>query len=160
MARHVAESLEPAAWLKKSGCSRWVDLGSGAGFPAIPLALAGVGKHWTLVESRRPKILFLRKMLADLSITGVEVVHSRIETAELPDEFDGFTARAVERLPAVLMAASVRVADGGSAFLWKGSAGKEEMEKDESWRPFWTFVGDMPLGTTQANVVMFKRNKR
>src|SRR5580765_3815380 len=59
--RHIAESLVPAGAMRDSGCQRWLDLGSGAGLPAIPLAIAGVGEGWELVESRRNKTLFMRK---------------------------------------------------------------------------------------------------
>src|SRR5438046_1272251 len=59
--RHLVESIEPASWLAETAAERWIDFGSGAGFPAIPLAILGIGRSWTLVESRRPKTLFMRK---------------------------------------------------------------------------------------------------
>ena len=43
--RHMCESLAPAALLRNSGCHSWLDFGSGAGFPAIPLAVAGIGER-------------------------------------------------------------------------------------------------------------------
>ncbi|HTO90365.1 MAG TPA: RsmG family class I SAM-dependent methyltransferase, partial [Candidatus Sulfotelmatobacter sp.] len=49
---HLVPSLEPAEWIASHRLSRWLDFGSGGGFPAIPLALCGVGEHWDLVESR------------------------------------------------------------------------------------------------------------
>jgi 16S rRNA G527 N7-methylase RsmG len=77
--RHVYESLEPGAWLRLAKARTWLDFGSGAGFPALPLAICGVGEEWTLVESRRPKTLFLRKALADIGVGGVRVLHTRLE---------------------------------------------------------------------------------
>ena len=75
--RHFTESLEPAHWLKAGGAKRWLDLGSGGGFPAIPLAILGVGGHWTLVESRRNKTLFLQKAVQELKLSGLEVVREQ-----------------------------------------------------------------------------------
>jgi 16S rRNA G527 N7-methylase RsmG len=77
--RHVYESLEPGAWLRLAKARTWLDFGSGAGFPALPLAICGVGEKWTLVESRRPKTLFLRKAISDIGVVGVGVVHTRLE---------------------------------------------------------------------------------
>ena len=53
--RHIAESLAGVSIINALGCNNLVDFGSGGGFPALPLALVGVGRHWTLVESRRNK---------------------------------------------------------------------------------------------------------
>ena len=55
-----------------------VDFGSGGGFPALPLALAGVGERWTLVESRRNKTLFLRRAIQELGAGQVDVLTGRL----------------------------------------------------------------------------------
>jgi len=109
--RHIAESLAGAEIINALGCNELVDFGSGGGFPALPLAIAGVGSRWTLVESRRNKTLFLRRAVQELGLANVRVVTGRLEvlvhasgptgpeaepTADL--RCDGFTSRATSRL--------------------------------------------------------------
>jgi len=173
VSRHVAESIEPAALLRDSGCRRWIDLGSGAGFPALPLALAGVGADWLLVESRRPKVLFLRRMIKELGLARVQVVHARLEDLvrcvpdELPREveqaggmpFDGFTSRATMTLGPTLDLAAQCVRPDGHAFLWKGSGRGDEKLAHPTWNVEWTEDGETPLETSPVVMCNFKRNK-
>ena len=160
--RHMLEAIEPAHWLKASGATRWLDLGSGGGLPALPLAIAGVGERWTLVESRRNKTLFLRKALQDLEIGGVEVILDRLENLPTPasgEEFDGFTSRATLALIPTLEMAARFVRPGGSAFLWKGSRREDEMAKDTSWQQDWDLDGLLGIGGGQTVVARFKRKQ-
>lgn len=161
VARHVLESLEPAHWLHASGAKRWLDFGSGSGFPAIPLAISGVGTEWTLVESRRTKTLFLRKAVEELAISGVTVIQERLEDIAGANDhagvYSGFTSRATQTLvPTLAIAASV-VQTGGTAFLWKGSRREAEMTSDESWRASWDFDGLQPIGDGATAVARFTR---
>ena len=161
VARHVIESLEPARWLQDLGAKRWLDFGSGAGLPAIPLALCGIGNEWTLVESRRTKTLFLRKALEELGMKNITVVHSRLE--ELLDardhssSYDGFTSRATLPLAPTLAMAASFVQPQGTAFLWKGSRREEEMAGDRSWLEKWDLEGLLGIGDGTTAVARFKR---
>jgi len=161
VARHLVESITPAAWLRESGARRWVDFGSGAGFPAIPLAIAGVPGEWTLIESRRMKTLFIRKMIQELSLHDFDVVCDRLENVVMDPAraagFDGFTSRATMRLGPTLSLAAPIVKVGGSAFLWKGSGVLAEMEKDPAWHEFWAESGSMPVGSGPNVVARFTR---
>lgn len=159
--RHLLESIAPARWLAGSGAGRWVDFGSGAGLPAIPLALVGVGPRWTLVESRRTKTLFVRKTIHKMQLDGFEVINDRLENVVAEgarrEAFDGFTSRATMRVGPTLAMASALVAPGGSAFLWKGSGHEEEMEQDPSWRSSWERSETRPVGSGPNVVVRFLR---
>ncbi len=159
--RHVAESLEPAAWLKASPAKRWLDFGSGAGLPAIPLAIAGVGPRWTLVESRRMKTLFVRKATESLGLKDIETVVARLEhltsEAKRLGAYDGFTSRATLALGPTLVLAAQFVAPGGTAFLWKGSQREKEMTADPRWQHLWDFDGFIGIGNGQAVVARFTR---
>jgi 16S rRNA (guanine527-N7)-methyltransferase len=159
VARHLLESIAVADWLKSSGCTRWLDLGSGAGFPAIPLAVAGVPGAWTLVESRRTKTLFLRKAVETLGLDRVQVELGRLE--DVVDvhagAFDGFTSRATMRLGPTLDLAARVVAPGGSAFLWKGSGRDEEMVHDRAWMQRWELVEWREIGSGPVAIGRFKR---
>jgi 16S rRNA (guanine527-N7)-methyltransferase len=158
--RHILESVEPAHWVKASGAKRWIDLGSGGGFPALPLAMLGVGDHWTLVESRRNKCLFLMRVIQDLKIPNVEVITDRIENLPTPavqGAFDGFTSRATMTLAPTLVEAARFVAPNGHAFLWKGSSREQEMAANTLWQRDWDFDGLLGIGSGQTAVARFKR---
>lgn len=159
--RHIAEGVEPAAWLKSCSAERWIDFGSGGGLPAIPLALLGVGERWTLVESRRTKTLFLRRAVETLGLTDVEVILDRLENLadgpEMMGGFGAFTSRATLALGPTLELASRFVAPGGSAFLWKGSRREEEMRESRGWTEFWELEGLLGIGSGQTVVSRFKR---
>jgi len=160
--RHIAESLAPARMLAASGCERFVDFGSGGGLPAIPLMLAGVGSFWTLVESRRNKTLFLRKIQQDLKLNKLDVITERLEMLlAQPDnvlECDGFTSRATATLAPTLELAGRVVRKGGRAFLWKGSGHVDELAADGgSWAETWKLERVEPIGEGPNVVCVFER---
>jgi 16S rRNA (guanine527-N7)-methyltransferase len=129
--RHIAESLAGASVLRELAPKHIVDLGSGGGFPALPLAIAGIGARWTLVESRRNKTLFLRRALERLELQGIKVMTGRLEVL-VDDEHDalrcdGFTSRATMRAGPTLALAARIVRSGGHAVLWKGSGLEREL---------------------------------
>ena len=163
VARPRQESVEASHWLKVRGAQRWLDFGSGAGLPAIPLAIAGVDGDWTLVESRRTKTLFMRKALDELEIPNVTVTHARLEDliadASHANSYDGFTSRATQPLGPTLAIAARFVRPGGTAFLWKGSRREAEMEADPSWRENWDFDGLIAIGDGSTAVAEFTRKQ-
>jgi 16S rRNA (guanine527-N7)-methyltransferase len=163
VARHIVESIEPAQWLKESGAERWMDFGSGAGLPAIPLIIAGLEGEWALVESRRTKTLFMRRALEDLGIKNVSVVNARLEDLVNDEKhvssYDGFTSRATLTLSPTLTLAATFVRSGGTAFLWKGSRRDEEMAADPSWREKWDFEGLLGIGDGATVVARFRRKQ-
>lgn len=176
--RHLRESIEPAQILAASGCRRFVDLGSGAGLPAIPLLLCGVGEHWAAIESRRNKTLFMRKVKQDMELSNLDVITGRLErllgapagdddAAEYELEAvsadrlrgDGFTSRATMTLGPTLALAAQVISTGGRAFLWKGSSHEEEREKGRAdWTPSWRFEAAHPIGDGPTFLCVFERN--
>jgi 16S rRNA (guanine527-N7)-methyltransferase len=160
--RHIAESLAGAGIINGLGCNKLVDFGSGGGFPAIPLALAGVGKHWTLVESRRNKTLFLRRALQESALAGVDVITGRLEVLVEEDaaklKCDGFTSRATMKLgPTLELAASI-VEAGGHAILWKGSGFQEELvATEQDWQASWAPPVVHLIGNGPSSISVFER---
>lgn len=159
--RHITDSLAGLEVLKSLGCKRVVDFGTGGGFPALPLIVAGAGEHWTLVESRRNKTLFLRRAIQELGLSNVDVVTGRLEMliAEDAEPFrcDGFTSRAtMKAAPTLAMAAQI-VEPSGHAVLWKGSGAAEELAVDDAWREFWTESAVHPIGEGPNAIHVFIR---
>jgi 16S rRNA (guanine527-N7)-methyltransferase len=97
------------------------DVGSGAGFPGIPIKLWAPEVWLTLIESNHKKATFLKELTRVLTLTNVNIQTARAET--LPREtFDVVTLRAVERFERILPAAARLVAPGGRLALLIGSA--------------------------------------
>ena len=159
--RHVVESLAPAGWLKENAPGDWMDLGTGGGLPALPLVLAGVGDRWVLVESRRTKCLFLRRVVQEMELKNVVVEQARIEdlvgTPELIGRFQGFTSRATLNLRETLEIAPVFVKPGGQAYLWKGTRFESELAERGKWAEHWSHEETRNVGDEQTVVARFKR---
>jgi 16S rRNA (guanine527-N7)-methyltransferase len=99
--RHFLDSLSLArVWGEPNNL---IDIGSGAGFPGLPLKILRPTLYLTLVESVHKKAAFLRHIVAELGLTGVEVVSARAEVLgqqmEHREVYDVATARAVAALP-------------------------------------------------------------
>jgi 16S rRNA (guanine527-N7)-methyltransferase len=159
--RHIAESLAGAAVIRDLDCEHLVDFGSGGGFPALPLALAGVGRRWTLVESRRNKTLFLRRVVERLKLRDIAVLTGRLEVlvSEEPDalQCDGFTSRATMKAGPTLELAARIVRPGGHAILWKGSGLADELEAADAWTRDWEVPITRALGTGLNLLAVFRR---
>ncbi len=93
--RHVLDSLAPAPLLGES--RRIVDLGSGAGFPGIPLAIAEPERELVLIESRGRRATFLKLVAREIGLRGVAVLEGRAEDWEPPAAVDLVLARAVNK---------------------------------------------------------------
>lgn len=160
--RHIAESLAGAAVLRGLDCAHVVDLGSGGGFPALPLAIAGIGGRWTLVESRRNKTLFLRRAIERLRLRDIVVMTGRLEVLVESEadalQCDGFTSRATMKAAPTLAVAARIVRYGGHAILWKGSGLEQELgESGSIWRGGWGEPTTHPIGAGPNSIAVFER---
>jgi 16S rRNA (guanine527-N7)-methyltransferase len=124
LAEHIIDSLTLVPYVK----APIVDIGSGAGFPAIPLSLA-TGSAVTLIESTRKKAQFLQGVVDTFRLEG-RVENDRAEIAAraeaLRDRFETGTARAVGSGPTVLELVLPFVAPGGTALLQRGKLDDRE----------------------------------
>jgi 16S rRNA (guanine527-N7)-methyltransferase len=118
--RHFGESLFAARTLLQADSALDViDVGSGAGFPGMPLKLFAPRIRLTLVEAQSKKATFLKEVARALAFGNVNVVAARAET--LIDKADLVTLRAVEKFDEVLPAAARLVRAGGRLALLIGS---------------------------------------
>lgn len=125
-APHVIDSLSLAPFVE----GELIDVGSGAGLPAIPLAIA-TGIRVTMVETTQKKARFLEAMLAEFGVCG-SVIAQRAEVAAhdvgLRDHFSCATARAVSRAPTVAELLLPFLKTGGVAILQRGTM--EQVERN------------------------------
>jgi 16S rRNA (guanine527-N7)-methyltransferase len=118
--RHLADSLAGAALPAIAAAQSLVDVGSGAGFPGLPLAAARPGMRVTLLESEGRKAEWL--CAASGGFPNVRVVADRSETlaAREPGAHDVAVARALAPLPVALELAAPLVRVGGAVVIWRG----------------------------------------
>jgi 16S rRNA (guanine527-N7)-methyltransferase len=104
-----------------------VDVGSGGGFPGIPLAVADAGKSVTLIDSSHKKTAFLRQAAIELGLSNVTVVCDRVETWRPERGFDSVVSRAFSDLPELMLLAGHLCAPGGMIAAMKGVHPYEEL---------------------------------
>jgi 16S rRNA (guanine527-N7)-methyltransferase len=133
---HFGESMFGAAAVPiKEG--RLADVGTGAGFPGLPLKLLLPSLDLVLIESNAKKASFLSECIRELKLTGVEVYRSRFEDIKSPESrFDFVTARALGGYSEFVAWSQKRLARGGVLVLWVGERDAVEVRKTSnlSWR--------------------------
>lgn len=122
--RHILNSAVVAE-LVPAGMSV-ADVGSGAGLPGIPMALAQPNSHFTLIEPMERRSDWLNKVVRDLGIENVSVIRARAE--EVGETFDLVTARAVTALPNLLKMCVPLTKHAGAIIALKGSKAADEIE--------------------------------
>ncbi|WP_324025620.1 16S rRNA (guanine(527)-N(7))-methyltransferase RsmG [Maribacter sp. BPC-D8] len=95
--RHVLHSLGIAKFIEFKDGSTVLDVGTGGGFPGIPLAILFPEVHFTLVDSIGKKIKVVNEVVEGLQLTNVTTINSRVE--EIPGKFDFIVSRAVAAMP-------------------------------------------------------------
>lgn len=118
--RHFGESFFAARRLPSSA-GQLIDLGSGAGFPGLPIKLYAPALSVTLIESNHKKATFLREVVRALSLTDIDVFEGRGE--DFPGSAAIVTLRAVEKPERALASAARLLAPGGRLALLCGAAG-------------------------------------
>jgi 16S rRNA (guanine527-N7)-methyltransferase len=124
---HVADSLSALALECVADARAVADLGSGAGFPGLPLAVALTDARVSLVESVARKCEFLERLCAATGVDNARVVCARAEEwTEGIGEHDLVVARALAPLAVVCEYAAPLLALGGSLVAWKGAVSEAE----------------------------------
>ncbi len=118
-AKHVQDSLSLAPSVRGT---RIADVGSGAGFPGIPLAIAGSDWSVTLIERSATKARFLRQTLIELDLGNATVVEQDVGTFQPASPFDTVTARAFAKPPVAWAAVRRLLGPDGVALLQTGAA--------------------------------------
>ncbi len=118
LTHHLLDSLAVAPHI--AGVKTILDVGSGAGLPGIPLALALPGAHVTLLDSNQKKTAFLQQVVIELKLSNVAVICERVEKFPLKHNYDVVVSRAFCALPEFVAMAGGLVAPGGTLLAMKG----------------------------------------
>jgi 16S rRNA (guanine527-N7)-methyltransferase len=130
---HFGESVFAASALKFAE-SRLADVGAGAGFPGLPLALDAFSLDVTLIESNTKKCAFLSEVIRALNLPNATVFRGRME--EFPPgsaDFDFITARALGQFDDLLKWSLTHLAPGGKVVLWLGDDDARELSRAPGW---------------------------
>lgn len=126
--KHFLDSLTVVPYLH--GAQRVLDIGSGAGFPGLPLKVVSPAIELVLLESSEKKVFFLRTIVRGLKLHGVEVVHGRAEDRGIKGRyaggFDLVLSRALADLPTSLQLALPYTKWGGRIVGMRGKKGERE----------------------------------
>ena len=132
VAYHLLDSLVAADFVAGEHI---LDLGTGPGFPGLPLAVAQPARRFVLLDSNDRKLRFARQMQIELALENVQVVHSRVEDYHPERGFDTVIARAFAPLPTLLSLSEPLLAAGGQVLALKGAQAADEVAAlDSRWR--------------------------
>lgn len=130
---HFLDSLALAAVHRPASGARLLDVGTGAGFPGVPLALAFPDIHVTLLDSTRKRLAWLDGALADLKLTNAHTLHARAEElardSKHRERYDVVTARAVAPLSKLADWLLPFVRPGGVAVAYKSQEITAELQE-------------------------------
>jgi 16S rRNA (guanine527-N7)-methyltransferase len=133
--RHLDDALGLAAIRRPRPEERWADLGSGAGLPGLPLAVAHRDTSFTLIDAHRRRLDWVEATAARLHLANVTVVHARLEDygrGAARESFDVATARALGSLPVVAELGLPLLAVGGHLLIPRGQPETEELDQAAS----------------------------
>jgi 16S rRNA (guanine527-N7)-methyltransferase len=148
-ARHLLPSVSSASSVVKS-VNSIADIGSGAGFPGLPLKLWSPDITLTLIESNHKKAAFLREVARALTLTDVNIQIARAETLT-GTTFNTVTLRAVERFEAILPTAARLVAPSGRLALLISSA---QQDQARSTLPDLTWSSPAPIPHSRSRILL------
>jgi len=136
VAGHVLDSLSLRPLLEGD---RIIDIGTGAGFPGLPLAIAEPRRQFVLLDSNARKISFVRHMIADLELGNASAVQARAEAFAPETAFDTVVARALASLARITGLSADLLAENGVLLAQKGKYPAEELERLKDLSDTWEF---------------------
>ncbi len=164
MVKHLLDSLLPGLRLPHSGDA--LDIGTGAGFPGVPLKVLHPGLNVSLLESSRKKISFLRVLLSGLPLRNIRAVHGRWEDFTAPGAGDEgryalITMRALRLETAHLCVLAPRIlAPGGLFAWWAGPGADPQWEKSFLQLNFFgKFPYDLPGLSDSRHLYIWKKEE-
>lgn len=124
--KHFLDSLSVNQYIQHSG--RILDVGTGAGFPGLVLALFNPEKSFVLVDGVSKKISFLQEMIGKLNLKNVIAVHTKVEQYNEAEQFDIIVSRAFADIKKMTKLTSHLIKDGGKFIAMKGPDVMSELD--------------------------------
>lgn len=124
---HLLDSLSVLPFLHGKRC---IDVGTGAGLPGLPLAIANPGIDFVLLDSNSKKTRFIQQACIELGLSNVSPLHDRIEEFQPEQKFDTVTARAFTAMPDLLLKTRHLLTAGGKLLAMKSKETQAIESKD------------------------------
>ena len=124
--KHLLDSLSIQSYLRGP---RVCDIGTGPGFPGIPLAIVNPERHFTLVDSTAKKLKFIDHVAQVLELNNIVTVHTRAESFRPDERFDVVVSRAVGPVEQFVKWTGHLLVGGGRLLAMKGKYPEEEVKK-------------------------------
>lgn len=156
--KHFEDSLAPLPFLANG--ARLLDIGTGAGFPGIPLKISKPNLDVVLLDSQRKKISFCEAVIRELKLTGIKAVHGRSDDAQIQkqaDHFDVVISRATFSIADFLSEAVPFLKANGCAIAMKGRNWEEEYKETDDWKLEKIFDYDLSESQGKRTLLIFKR---
>lgn len=132
--KHIVDSLYPLKLIEIKKSASLLDLGSGAGFPGIPLKIVRNDLDISLFDSLNKRIDFLKEVIDELNLSKINAIHARAEEASRTDKFresyDYCISRAVSRLDTLAEYCLPFVKVGGFMIAMKGKSSETDIGKN------------------------------
>lgn len=123
--KHIEDSLAVIPYIKGS---KIIDIGTGAGLPGIPLAIALPHLHFTLLDSNGKKIRFLTQVVSELAIKNTEIIQERVEDYQNANGFQTIISRAFASLDDFVDKTQHLLAEDGQILAMKAKVLPEELK--------------------------------
>jgi 16S rRNA (guanine527-N7)-methyltransferase len=117
--RHIMDSLQVMMKIKEKFHGAVLDMGSGYGFPVIPLAVVLPDVKFVAVESRAKRVAIINYLKRELSLTNINVINERVENVESSDAYDYVTSRALGNIQDDVERATPFLKKGGAYLGYK-----------------------------------------
>lgn len=124
LTHHILDSL---ALTPHVGAGPLLDVGSGAGFPGIPLAIVRPDLSVTVMDASQKKCGFMQQVAIELKLANVTVVHARVEAFKAPQQFNQIVSRAFSQLTEFVRLSAHLLAPGGYWLAMKGVHPQQEI---------------------------------
>ncbi|HHX17602.1 MAG TPA: 16S rRNA (guanine(527)-N(7))-methyltransferase RsmG [Clostridium sp.] len=163
--KHFIDSITVAPFIKKE-TKKIIDVGTGAGFPGIPLKIIMKNLDVTLLDSLEKRTKFLNEVINKLDLKDIRVIHSRAEdkgmSKDFREKFDLALARAVANLPVLLEYCLPFVKVGGTFIAMKGSNIEELDNSKNALKILGGEVKDviqfnLPFTDIKRNIIIIKK---
>lgn len=133
--KHFLDSIAAVPYLEKKESLRIMDIGTGAGFPGVPVKIACPEADMVLLDSLKKRITFLNHLIEELGLAGIKAIHGRAEDLcrqeGFREAFDVVTSRAVANLTVIAELCLPFVKVGGVFIAYKGPRAREEVEESK-----------------------------
>jgi 16S rRNA (guanine527-N7)-methyltransferase len=136
------------------------DVGTGAGFPGLPLAVVNPERRFTLIDSNGKKIRFVQHAARELALDNVEGIHGRVEAMKVAQPFDTVVSRAFAQLPDMVRDVAPLCGPGTKLLAMKGKWPRQEID---ALPPGWLERGSHELtipGLDEARCVVVLTRSR